>query len=55
MYVPVMTADSERPTILLTGGTGYVGGRLLSRLEADPLVVLADGSPVLWLSAATPT
>ena len=26
---------SERPRILLTGATGYIGGRLLTRLEAD--------------------
>ncbi|MCY4415548.1 MAG: SDR family oxidoreductase [Chloroflexi bacterium] len=27
--------DAERPRILLTGATGYIGGRLLTRLEAD--------------------
>src|SRR2546421_12680381 len=27
---------ASRPTILITGATGYVGGRLLHRLEADP-------------------
>lgn len=26
---------AERPSILLTGATGYIGGRLLARLEAD--------------------
>ncbi|HEY2598536.1 MAG TPA: NAD(P)H-binding protein, partial [Candidatus Dormibacteraeota bacterium] len=26
--------DLDRPTVLLTGATGYVGGRLLHRLEA---------------------
>ncbi len=25
--------DENRPLILLTGGTGYVGGRLIPRLE----------------------
>jgi uncharacterized protein YbjT (DUF2867 family) len=29
-----MPPDVDRPTILLTGATGYVGGRLLCRLEA---------------------
>ena len=25
----------QRPSVLLTGATGYVGGRLLSRLQED--------------------
>lgn len=29
-----MARDSERPLVLLTGASGYVGGRLLPRLEA---------------------
>ena len=28
--------QARRRTVLLTGATGYVGGRLLHRLEADP-------------------
>ncbi|MBV9000660.1 MAG: DUF2867 domain-containing protein [Solirubrobacterales bacterium] len=31
-------AEPEQRTVLLTGATGYVGGRLLHHLEADPRV-----------------
>src|ERR1700731_2484638 len=31
-----MSVDHDRPLILLTGATGYVGGRLLGSLEANP-------------------
>lgn len=34
-----MTDPQAKPTILLTGATGYVGGRLLPRLEARPVRV----------------
>jgi uncharacterized protein YbjT (DUF2867 family) len=30
--------QARRRTVLLTGATGYVGGRLLERLEADPRI-----------------
>ena len=33
-----MATDFDRPTVLLTGATGYIGGRLLRRLEGDPRV-----------------
>lgn len=33
------SADSPPPTVLLTGGSGYVGGRLIPLLEAQPIVL----------------
>ncbi|MFN8110123.1 MAG: SDR family oxidoreductase [Thermoleophilia bacterium] len=44
-----------RPTILLTGATGYVGGRLLARLEADgvPVRCLTRRPAALRRTAAT--
>lgn len=32
----VNSADQNRPLILLTGGSGYVGGRLITLLERQP-------------------
>uniref|UniRef100_A0A7C4QSD1 NAD-dependent epimerase/dehydratase family protein n=1 Tax=Schlesneria paludicola TaxID=360056 RepID=A0A7C4QSD1_9PLAN len=36
---PVTSEAPTAPTVLLTGATGYVGGRLLPLLEQQPLVV----------------
>jgi uncharacterized protein YbjT (DUF2867 family) len=37
--MPDDSSHAERPLILLTGATGYVGGRLLTRLEQLPVCV----------------
>jgi uncharacterized protein YbjT (DUF2867 family) len=36
---PVTSEAPTAPTVLLTGATGYVGGRLLPLLEQQPLAV----------------
>jgi len=36
---PDASAASTAPAVLLTGGSGYVGGRLIPLLEAQPLVL----------------
>ena len=36
---PDTSEVSTAPAVLLTGGSGYVGGRLVPLLEAQPLVL----------------
>ena len=38
-HEPEASDQDHRPVVLLTGATGYVGGRLLPLLEQRPLVV----------------
>ena len=34
-----LTVDGEVPVVLLTGASGYVGGRLIPLLEQQPLTL----------------
>ena len=36
---PVITRSTDDPIVLLTGATGYVGGRMIARLELQPNVL----------------
>jgi uncharacterized protein YbjT (DUF2867 family) len=44
--------DEHRPLVLLTGGSGYVGGRLIPLLEQLPVVVCGDVLDPASLDAA---
>ena len=52
---PDRPADAERPRILITGATGYVGGRLLRSFEADGIPVVCMLRRPRALRHAAPT